>query len=562
MFLLCVSGLVAAAQEGSRLDTLVVVNSKSRDSMALGTYYAEKWRIPEAHIQRVSVNPDAWDISNENFDRQLRDPIRAFLAEKQLRGQIRFIVLSMDMPIRVGDNAITGALYYGNKPRTPGNTHTCDLAPDSAHIYFMQEGAFSPRLYFREDPSPLVFMLAVPDIKSGKALIDRSVAATHSFPEGIFCLHGSRDAARNVRSRKYVIAERAFAELSGRLPPLSIASNQMPAVGTPVLGYMTGLATLVDSVKQNTFAPGAIGDHLTSCAGMLPDGGGIGQSTVWDWFRLGAVASYGTVAEPCNLLGKFPDPMLHFWYARGFTAGEAYWMSVKNPYQGLFAGDPLCAPFAAPPRVEILSPGAKSTVQPGESMSIRVSAHPQGTPPVHLDAFVDGRHVLEILRPIVPEGNQVFVEIGPERFVYSIKAGEQLPSIVASLAWVIQHRSAGRIRAAAVADRLEVIVKEPLDPDTDEPLHFRAGTEQGTADALYIGVRAGRADLAVMENGIGYAGALFHLGTAETFTFDYRWDALLGMGLENGLHTLTLVVRDGSAVESRSSTDFLFRVKR
>ena len=103
------------------------------------------------------------------------------------------------------------------------------------------------------------------------------------------------------------------------------------------------------------FAPGAIGDHLTSCAGQIPDPC-LGQSSVWDWMRLGATASYGTVSEPCSFEVKFPDPMVAFWYARGFSAGEALAMSVRNPYQGIWVGDPLAAPFAAPPAVRIDSP--------------------------------------------------------------------------------------------------------------------------------------------------------------------------------------------------------------
>ena len=65
-----------------------------------------------------------------------------------------------------------------------------------------------------------------------------------------------------------------------------------------------------------------------------------------DWIESGAVASYGTVSEPCNHLQKFPHPqwlLLH--YLQGATAIEAYWKSVRWPQQGLFVGEPLAAPF-------------------------------------------------------------------------------------------------------------------------------------------------------------------------------------------------------------------------
>ena len=46
-----------------------------------------------------------------------------------------------------------------------------------------------------------------------------------------------------------------------------------------------------------------------------------------DWLNSGATGSYGTVVEPCNLLGKFPHPGLVMEsYLRGATLIEAYWL--------------------------------------------------------------------------------------------------------------------------------------------------------------------------------------------------------------------------------------------
>ena len=65
------------------------------------------------------------------------------------------------------------------------------------------------------------------------------------------------------------------------------------------------------------------------------------------WLEAGATGSYGTVVEPCNLLGKFPNPGLVMEsYAAGRTLLEAYWQSVQQPGEGIFIGEPLAAPFA------------------------------------------------------------------------------------------------------------------------------------------------------------------------------------------------------------------------
>ena len=46
-----------ASAGGGPLDTLVVVNSSSRDSRALGAYYAEKHGIPPSHLCTIAVDP-------------------------------------------------------------------------------------------------------------------------------------------------------------------------------------------------------------------------------------------------------------------------------------------------------------------------------------------------------------------------------------------------------------------------------------------------------------------------------------------------------------------------
>src|SRR5271166_5845387 len=110
------------------------------------------------------------------------------------------------------------------------------------------------------------------------------------------------------------------------------------------MAYFTGAAS-VPEVARIHFLPGAIADHLTSTGGVLYGGH---QMSVIAWIAQGATASYGSVTEPCNLLGKFPSIGILFQhYLRGETILEAYWKSVAMPGQGLIIGEPLSRPFAA-----------------------------------------------------------------------------------------------------------------------------------------------------------------------------------------------------------------------
>ena len=86
---------------------------------------------------------------------------------------------------------------------------------------------------------------------------------------------------------------------------------------------------------------------------LAGDGDGDGragaQTTALQWIASGATASYGSVSEPCNHLQKFPhSQVLLLNCLQGATAIEACWKSVAWPQQGLFVGEPLLAPFAAP----------------------------------------------------------------------------------------------------------------------------------------------------------------------------------------------------------------------
>jgi len=380
------------------------------------------------------------------------------------------------------------------------------------------------------------------------------VASIAAFPDGVFCLFGSGDSARNIRHRTYAVVAQKF-NLFGMGDRLQVNPSGSPRPNRPILGYLNGCPRIPTNLVGAAFAPGAIGDHLTSCAGMIPDPC-HGQSSVWEWMQLGATASYGTVAEPCAFNVKFPDPMLFFWVARGFTLGEALAMSVRNPYQGLWVGDPLAAPFATPPSVQIKSPARNAELSGKTTLQISTTAHKKGAAPVFLDLYIDGRHHAPIARPFAPVGNDLFVQVGPTRFVYTVAPAENLFAAAAGLAWAVNSKGRGQITASARADRIEVSVHQPLD-SKDKPLAFSVGSEKGFAKALYIGATAGTDSLRIGEDGMGRAAAALHLGTTRTYELKYPVDLSF---LKPGFHSLTIVVRDGTAMQCQSQTTLPFRI--
>jgi uncharacterized protein (TIGR03790 family) len=548
----CLLPLLAHGGVGP-LNTLVVVNDTSRDSRALGAYYLEKHGIPETHLCHIKVNPRAPSISREAFERDIRAPIFAHISRQKLAGQIHFLVLCMDAPSRVeNNNGLTSVLFYGYKATAPA-APLCNLASNSVNQYYAAETAYTSTAGWNKTNMPIPFLLTAPGLETAKQVVDRAVASDSAFPEGVFCLYGSGDAARNIRHRIYPIVARHFA-LFGQSDRLEVNPGASPVPSRPILGYLTGLAYLPTNLATAVFAPGAIGDHLTSCAGMIPDPCN-NQSSVWDWMHLGAIASYGTVSEPCAFEVKFPVPMLFFWYARGFTAGEALAMSVRNPYQGLWVGDPLAAPFAAPPSVHIAAPAHNAEIDGEVQLQLALAAHARGAPPVYLDLYIDGRHHAPVARPFAPVGNELVAQIGTNCFAYTIAPGEDLFAATAGLAWAINYKGAGQITASARADRIEVSVRAPLGDD-GQPLPFSININQGFANGLYIGGSAGT-DRLIVADGVGRAAAAFHFGTTRSYEIEYPLDLT---PFAPGPHVLTLVVRDGTAMQCQSQADLPFRI--
>ena len=544
---------VLALAGGGPLNTLVVVNSASRDSRALGAYYLEKHGIPQTHLCTLKVDPRATSISLADFERQVREPILAHIANNQLTGQIHFLVLCMDIPSRVeNNNGITAALFYGYKPPLP-NGPTCQIASNSVNQYFGAETAYTSTAGWNQTNAPIPFLLTAPSLDTAKQVVDRAVAAGASWPDGVFCLAGSADTARNIRFRAYPAVALQF-EVAGHADRIQAFAGTSPVPAEPVLGYSTGLAYFPTNFTALRFAPGAICEHLTSCAGMIPEPC-LNQNTVWDWLRLGATASYGTVCEPCAFEAKFPDPMMAFWYFRGFTAGEALAMSVRNPYQGIWVGDPLAAPFAAPPAVVIKAPARNAELDGEVNLQISVAAHPRGAPPVYLDLYLDGRHFAPVTRPFAAVGNNLLVRVGTNRFDYTVAPGEDLFAAAAGLAWAINSRGGSNFTAKVKADRVGVTVRAPLGGD-GLPLNFSVSSEPGFASALYIGGTAGT-DRLVVSNGTGRAEATLHLGTVRSFDIDYPLNL---SALAPGAHVLTLVVRDGTAMQCQSQAELPFRI--
>jgi uncharacterized protein (TIGR03790 family) len=303
----------------------VVINTRDPLSVEIGEYYAAQRRILFQNIIRIGFPLGKTVMSVKEFD-----ALKSWVNEKTLPG-VEAYVLTWMAPFRVDCMSMTSAFAFGF------STAFCadGCKPTQPSPYFNSPA----RLPFSQLGIRPTMALAAATFEQAKALIDRGVAADGTRPGGTAYLVSSSDIARGVRNPSYPIVEKM---LKGRLR-VRLITQEALRDAKDVLFYFIGSQS-VDGLDTLHFLPGAMADHMTSGGGVLP--GDSGQMSAVRWLEAGATGSYGTVVEPCNIIGKFPHPPIAIaHYLQGETLLEAYWKSVQMPGQGIFIGEPLAKPF-------------------------------------------------------------------------------------------------------------------------------------------------------------------------------------------------------------------------
>lgn len=489
------AGPALAWAGGNAFRTLVVVNTNSTNSVVLGEYYAAAHGIPDHHVCRLGIDTNWGSITFPQFRNGLRNPINDHIAAEGLGGQIDFVVLCQDFPTRIEDTeGVAAALFYGFQDAPRYAEIGCNLPDDTSNEYFRAERAFRSADGWNATNGFIAFHLMASNLATAKLVADRGAAAQSSFPSASIHLHIYGSSGRSVREARYANAQFNFAALPGlpaacRLGPYL----QYLSGSTNAMGYQDGFGGIPAEVRtNNVWLPGAYADHLTSLGGCLPTNVEK-QSTVLDWMDVGATASYGTVDEPCAYLEKFPDPIMGFYYARGFSIGEAYALAVEAPYQGLFAGDPLAAPFAAPPTISVPSHVPYQIVTGTVPVQISAAARSNGVPAAGLDLYVDGYFQTHLVSLGPTPSNVLSVAVGTRTNSAVVATNATLFDAVAALAAAVNDDANQIAFARARGDRLELIYKNFDHAGDGVPV--QAGVSQSAAEPLTLGVGAAATNL-------------------------------------------------------------------
>ena len=303
----------------------IVINDADPLSIRIGNYYQQARNIPARNVLHVDFRPGRPSMAKAEFQR-----IKTRL-DQQTPDAVQAYAITWAAPYRVGCMSITTAFTFGFDTRFCSQQR---CAPTRHSSYFRHPSA-TPYTDYGIRPT---IAIAAENFKEARKLIDRGVSSDKTRPSGTAYLVSTSDKARNVRAIGYAVIEKLMAGwINTRVVKSEALQNK-----NDILFYFTGRVS-VPYLDTLQFVPGAIADHLTSAGGKLTGGK---QMSALRWLEAGATGSYGTVVEPCNLTGKFPNPgLLIDFYGAGRTLLQAYWQSVQQPGEGIFIGEPLAAPF-------------------------------------------------------------------------------------------------------------------------------------------------------------------------------------------------------------------------
>lgn len=477
---------------GSGLNVIVVVNPYSTNSVQLGNDYCEQRGVPPQNLLRLtnwtggSINWSPTDCQND-----LLNPLLAMVANRGLTNQAQFVLLSMDIPYRVTDganqNSTTAVLFYGFKTNgTPvAGIPSCSLPDDSSNSYAYSEEPFNldaPNT--ASTNSFLAMMLTDTSLAAAQNTLSRGVSADSTYPTQAVYLVKTSDENRNVR---FVEFDNAIFENRVVGNDALCRTNTDSTDFTNLFGLLEGLAQY--SLATNTFVPGGLGDTLTSFAGFILDP--TSQTTALAFLEAGASGSYGTIVEPCNYTQKFPDPVDYFYQTRGFSVAEVYYQSLLNPFEGLFVGEPLAAPFARP------GVGTWAGLTNGAVLSRTAVLDPDFTaaaanlPLDQVDLFVDGTYFATMTNLPPSPGNVLSVVLNGNTVDYTVPAGSTPVTVAAGLANAMAGQSnVTQVLAFPAGDRVEL---QGLDVDVPgSNVTVSAASSVGSAGSLTTFVVAAR----------------------------------------------------------------------
>ncbi len=424
------AALPAARGGGGPENVFLVVNPASADSIAVANAFVASRNVPPINVFMLPWKDGPESTTIGRFRGELLGPVLRAIDSRRLSAQIDCVVWSSDFPWRIDfkealppalaaqdsfpSGSLTGLTMLFGAVQSGGPAW---LDPESNDYYrpLGADGVPATTLGFRSwygwgqqgellEAGGNRYLLSVMlGVTSGRgntvnevvSYLRSAASADGTRPPGTIYFMTNSDVRTKTRSNPFPAAVRALDRLGVKA---EIVSGAVPAGKRDVAGLMAGIADFDWRGSGSTIAPGAICENLTSYGGIFTPS--VGQTPLSAFMRAGAAGSSGTVIEPYSIQAKFPHAGIQVHYARGASLAEAFYQSVRAPYQLLVVGDPLCQPWARIPEVEVVTVADSKLVEPGAVLSGTVELEPRAVVPEQgtadrFELFVDGIRLME-----------------------------------------------------------------------------------------------------------------------------------------------------------------------
>jgi uncharacterized protein (TIGR03790 family) len=402
---------------------LVVVNEREPASVEVGKHYLDRRGIPPQNLVRLSTSV-ARQIDRNRYEKEVRDPIRAHLADKNLRSRILCIVTTYGVPYVVGGGGRAG------KAAVDSELAFLDLATPRLGERWIANPFFThtspgPDVFTRRFGMFMTGRLDGPDAETAKALVDRAIEAEQKgvTGRGYFDARGMKGSVGYAAGDVSIRAAARHVSGAGYATLLEDTGELFGGGACPDASWYWGWYSrgkFVDAF-EGRMGRGAVCCHIASSEAVH-----LRKGTGWclGFLRAGATAVMGPVDEP--YLSAFPRGEVFFRTLLGDRSlGEAYWRSLPvGSWMMVLIGDPLYRPLRRHPRaflrvvrvrIEDPPPGGNGDgiPFPGETVTLhvdlRLADNGSGEYPGAAASLVSGssharvvgeaRHALEAIPP-------------------------------------------------------------------------------------------------------------------------------------------------------------------
>ncbi|MHC4094677.1 MAG: TIGR03790 family protein [Planctomycetota bacterium] len=384
-------------------EILIIVNGNHMESAAIAQHYCGRRGVPTDNILTLPLGTElSYTITRANYEKQLAEPIRERLLSLDTGGQIKCLLTTYGVPIKVqGRGPLEGKADKlkqlrglaeqeknkieqlnnkgsGESVKQNGkhNLKLLQIQSEIDQITGKETGAsvdselsmvlFGNYELYRWQPnilknnlpdlsfnSLMVCRLDGPGARIVKGLVNKAIAAEKTGLKGIAYID-SRGVAedRNPYSTGYYDQSlrelAAFTRLRTELTVKEERTEKLFTAGAcPGTAIYCGWYSLKTYIDAFDFVDGAVGYHIASWEAV-----DLRNPKSRQWcpamLKDGITATLGAVAEP--YLHSFPEPRAFFLELfNGRCLVEAYYHTKPfNSWQMVLIGDPLYRPFKRP----------------------------------------------------------------------------------------------------------------------------------------------------------------------------------------------------------------------